>query len=97
MTAYNTISLFSGAMGLDLGIEKVGFKIWVCVEKDKWAAQTIRANTSIHVIERDINDVPTDEILAAAGIGRQDVLDSGQAKGICRLQGQRDAAIPACG
>ena len=73
MTAYNTISLFSGAMGLNLGIEKVGFKIRVCVEKDKWAAQTIRANTSIPVIERDINDVPTDEILAAAGIGRQDV------------------------
>ena len=73
MTAYNTISLFSGAMGLDLGIEKAGFKIRVCVEKDKWAAQTIRANTSIPVIERDINDVPTDEILAAAGIGRQDV------------------------
>lgn len=73
MTAYNTISLFSGAMGLDLGIEKVGFKIRVCVEKDKWAAQTIRANTSIPVIERDINDMHTDEILAAAGIGRQDV------------------------
>lgn len=73
MTAYNTISLFSGAMGLDLGIEKAGLKIRVCVEKDKWAAQTIRANTSIPVIERDINDVPTDEILAAAGIGRQDV------------------------
>ena len=100
MTAYNTISLFSGAMGLDLGIEKAGFKIRVCVEKDKWAAQTIRANTSIPIIERDINDVHTDEILAAAGIGRQDVtlvIDSGQAKGICRLQGQRDAAIPACG
>lgn len=73
MTAYNTISLFSGAMGLNLGIEKAGFKIRVCVEKDKWAAQTIRANTSIPVIERDINDVHTDEILAAAGIGRQDV------------------------
>lgn len=73
MTAYNTISLFSGAMGLDLGIEKAGVKIRVCVEKDKWAAQTIRANTSIPVIERDINDVHTDEILAAAGIGRQDV------------------------
>ena len=95
MTAYNTISLFSGAMGLDLGIEKAGFKIRVCVEKDKWAAQTIRANTSIPVIERDINDVHTDEILAAAAM--PGILDSGQAKGICRLQGQRDAAIPACG
>ncbi len=30
----NTISLFSGAMGLDLGIEQAGFKIRVCVEKN---------------------------------------------------------------
>ena len=42
---YTTISLFSGAMGLDLGIEKAGFDIRVCVEMDKWAAQTIRNNT----------------------------------------------------
>ena len=34
--------LFSGAMGLDLGVEKAGFNIKVCVEFDKWAAETIR-------------------------------------------------------
>ena len=69
----NAISLFSGAMGLDLGIEKAGFEIKVCVEMDKWAVETIKANTNIPVIDRDINLVPTDEILSTAGLDRKDV------------------------
>lgn len=70
---YNAVSLFSGAMGLDLGVEKAGFKVAVCVEMDKNAVATIRNNTDIPVIDRDINTVPTDEILATAGIGKEDV------------------------
>ena len=69
----NAISLFSGAMGLDLGIEKAGFKIKVCVEMDKWAVETIKANTSIPVINRDINTVTTDEILEKAGLNKEEV------------------------
>ena len=69
----NTISLFSGAMGLDLGIEQAGFKIRVCVEMDKWAVETIRTNTDIPVIDQDINTVSTNEILAAAGLTREEV------------------------
>lgn len=70
---YNTISLFSGAMGLDLGIEKAGFNIRVCVEMDKWAAETIRKNTDIPVIEKDLNLVSTNEILEVAGLKCEDV------------------------
>lgn len=70
---YNTISLFSGAMGLDLGIERAGFAIRACVEMDKWAVETIKANTDIPVINKDINQVTTDELLRVAGIGREDV------------------------
>lgn len=70
---YNAISLFSGAMGLDLGIERAGFEIRVCVEMDKWAAETIRANTIIPVINEDINHVSTEEILRVAGLQREDV------------------------
>ncbi|MGN0048014.1 MAG: DNA cytosine methyltransferase [Bacteroides sp.] len=70
---YNTISLFSGAMGLDLGIEKAGFHIRVCVEMDKWAAETIRNNTHIPVIEKDINSVSSDEILQVAGLKKEEV------------------------
>ena len=70
---YSAISLFSGAMGLDLGIEAAGFNIKVCVEMDKWAAQTIRNNTSIPVIEKDINLVSSEEILKTAGLTKGNV------------------------
>lgn len=70
---YNAISLFSGAMGLDLGIEKAGFNIKVCCEMNKWAAETIRKNTSIPVIENDINNVSTEEILSVANLKKEDV------------------------
>lgn len=69
----NVISLFSGAMGLDLGVEQAGFDIRVCVEMDKWAAQTIRKNTDIPVIEKDINNVSTEEILSTAGLNKEDI------------------------
>ena len=69
----NAISLFSGAMGLDLGIERAGFDIRVCVEMDKWAVQTIRSNTAIPVIDRDINTVSTEELLSVAHLNKEDV------------------------
>ena len=69
----NAISLFSGAMGLDLGIERAGFNIRACVEMDRWAVKTIKANTTIPVIDRDINTVTTDEILKTAGLNKEDV------------------------
>lgn len=69
----NAISLFSGAMGLDLGVESAGFRIAVCVEMDKWAAETIRQNTNIPVIEKDINSVSSEEILTTAGLQKDDV------------------------
>lgn len=69
----NAISLFSGAMGLDLGVEAAGFKIKVCVEMDKWASETIRRNTDIPVIEKDINLVSSEEILKTAKIGKENV------------------------
>ena len=71
--SYNAISLFSGAMGLDLGIERAGFDIRVCVEMDKWAVETIHANTDIPVINADINNVSTEEILRVANLRQEDV------------------------
>lgn len=63
------ISLFSGAMGLDLGLEKAGFRVQVAVECDRFAAETIRRNRpDITVIQRRIEDVSTAEILEAAGL-----------------------------
>lgn len=63
------ISLFSGAMGLDLGMEAAGFDIRVAVECNAWALATIRANRpALPVIEKRVEVVPTSEILARAGL-----------------------------
>lgn len=60
-------------MGLDLGLEKAGLKTAVCVEWDRLACQTIRANTNIPVIEGDINQVTTQEILNLAKLDKKEV------------------------
>jgi len=63
------ISLFSGALGLDLGLEKVGFRIAVAVECNRFASETIRCNRpDVPVIQRPIEDVSTEEILEGAGL-----------------------------
>lgn len=65
------ISLYSGALGLDLGLEAAGFRLAVAVECSDCAASTIKRNRPrLPLIKRRIEDVPTKEILAAAGLKR---------------------------
>ena len=74
------ISLFSGAMGLDLGLEKAGFKSRVAVETDQTAAETIRANKkSLPVINSPIENVSTEEILKKAklSVGEATIVSGG--------------------
>jgi DNA (cytosine-5)-methyltransferase 1 len=79
MTDKSTISLFSGAMGLDIGLEKAGFKTMAIVEKDKKATETIKLNRSdIHIFDRTIQGIDSSEILESTG------LKSGE---ICLLSG----------
>jgi len=62
------ISLFSGGGGLDYGFEAAGFQTGACVEMDHDSCETLRkSRPSWNVIERSIFDVPTDEMLEAAG------------------------------
>jgi DNA (cytosine-5)-methyltransferase 1 len=70
---FPTISLFSGAQGLDLGLERLGFEVRVAVECNKFAAETIRVNSSrmqkkIELIDRKIELVDANEILTKAGL-----------------------------
>lgn len=67
------ISLFSGAMGLDLGIEKAGIDIRLCVELNKQAAATISNNTNIPVINKDITTVTKEEILKTADLEAKEI------------------------
>ncbi len=74
------ISLYSGAGGLDYGFEAAGFQTGACVEMDHDSCETLRASRpKWSVIEQSIFDVPTDEILEAAGAraGEIDLLIGG--------------------
>ncbi len=65
--SYHIISLFSGAMGLDLGLEKAGFKTSVVVETNKSAVATIKKNRpSLPVVDDPIQEVTTDKLLKKA-------------------------------
>jgi DNA (cytosine-5)-methyltransferase 1 len=69
------ISLFSGAGGLDLGVEAAGYRVRVAVERDRDACSTLRTNTAryfpeLEVLESDIAALSTGAILEAARLRR---------------------------
>jgi DNA (cytosine-5)-methyltransferase 1 len=67
------ISLFTGAGGLDLGLEKAGFTTMVAVEKDSSARRTLERNRrhfrrpTLEVLE-DITAITPDQVLLKAGL-----------------------------
>lgn len=73
------ISLFSGALGLDLGLERGGFEPRVAVEVDRRAAATISANRpDLPVIAKRIEEVDPRDIRRAARLeGRCPTLVTG--------------------
>lgn len=73
------VSLYTGAGGLDLGLEAAGFQTAVTVEMDPDSVETLRRNRPWPVIGRDIHDVGSVEILDVAGIreGEADLLVGG--------------------
>ena len=76
---FTAISLFSGALGLDIGIKNAGFDVRAVVDNDKFACETARLNTNIPVIERDINKVSGKELLEISKLkkGKVDLLFGG--------------------
>ena len=61
------ISLFSGAMGLDLGLEAAGLDIALALECSTFPAATIARNRpSLPLIDKPIEDVSSSEILQTA-------------------------------
>lgn len=74
---YPIISLFSGAMGLDLGLNQAGLRVAVSQDIDPWCIETIRRNQHI-AVEGDIEELVTEDprcefLLAASGVKRKSV------------------------
>lgn len=64
----NYISFFSGALGLDQGVESEGFKPLLFCEKDKSCQETIKLNRPHVPLLTDINDYSIEEIREVAGL-----------------------------
>jgi DNA (cytosine-5)-methyltransferase 1 len=67
------LSLFTGAGGLDYGFEAAGFETAVAVEMNPDCCETLRRNRRWPVIERDVLDVRTDEMLEASSSRRGEI------------------------
>lgn len=84
---YNVVSVFSGSMGLDFGLEQTNrFRLLAAVEKVPAFCDTIRANKKagrvsrkLKLFEGDICDIDPKEVLEATGMkpGEIDVLVGG--------------------
>jgi DNA (cytosine-5)-methyltransferase 1 len=73
MKEINYVSLFSGAMGLDLGLEMAGFRTTVCVENDPEAISTINLNRPNLPVLGDITAVSGDDIRRAGKFGESEI------------------------
>jgi DNA (cytosine-5)-methyltransferase 1 len=76
----SVVSLFSGALGLDLGFHNNGFDVRVANDIEPSSAEVARVNLpGLPFLCCDINDVTPNDILRAAGLkkGKVDVLIGG--------------------
>ena len=69
------LSFFSGAMGLDLGLEKAGLPILLACEMDKACRQTIQKNRPDLALLGNVCDYTPEQIREAAGLKDSDEID----------------------
>ena len=74
-TRRTLVSLFTGAGGLDIGLEAAGFRAALCVEKDEAARETLRVNRPSWPLAEpgDIHLLPPEAALEQAGLARGEV------------------------
>ncbi len=72
-TNLKVISLYTGAGGLDYGIEAAGFDTTVAIEMDGWCCKTLRHNRpNWNVLEGKIENFTSKEILTVAGLASRE-------------------------
>jgi DNA (cytosine-5)-methyltransferase 1 len=70
---HSSISLFTGAGGIDCGLDAAGFETAVSVEIDAVCAASLTTNRVGKVICSDIADVTVDQLLSTAGAHEGDI------------------------
>ncbi|CAM4181903.1 DNA cytosine methyltransferase [Zobellia nedashkovskayae] len=70
-----TLSFFSGAMGLDIGLKKEGFNAMLACEYDKASRNTINLNEPKIGIIGDLRNYSCNEILEYANLNNADEVD----------------------
>lgn len=69
------LSFFSGAGGLDLGLENAGIESLLYCENNREARMTLHANRPNAALVGDISKVGAQEIRTLAGLGKSDEVD----------------------
>ncbi|WP_242877941.1 DNA cytosine methyltransferase [Stenotrophomonas maltophilia] len=65
------VSLFSGGMGLDLGLERAGFEPLLCNEIDSMAVETVKLNRpDLPVLGCSIEEITGKQVRKESGLGR---------------------------
>ena len=75
LPALKALSFFSGAMGMDLGLEKAGIHLLLACEFDKTCRRTITANRPEMGLIGDIWNYDAAQIREYAGLGADDEID----------------------
>lgn len=70
-----SLSFFSGAMGLDIGLHKVGINTLLACEIDKYARQTIVENCPELGLIGDLRNYSTSDILEFANVSHKEEID----------------------
>lgn len=74
-TKLNALSFFSGAMGLDIGLEKVGMNVLLACEIDEATRKTIVRNEQDMGLIGDLRSYTVEEIIAYANLKSAEQVD----------------------
>lgn len=75
MKKIKALSFFSGAMGLDIGLEKAGIDVILACESEKFIRETIKLNRPKIKVLEDINNYSAKEIRKEAGLKSKEKID----------------------
>lgn len=69
------LSFFSGAMGMDIGLEKAGIDVILACESEKFIRETIKLNRPNLKVLEDINNYSANDIRKLAGFRMNEKID----------------------